>query len=351
MSKLESKDWGTTPDGTRVSLFTLSNPAGLVAKITNYGGIVTELWTPDRNGAPGNIVLGFDNLDQYLGGHPFFGAIAGRVANRIAGAKFTLEGREYKLAANDGPNHLHGGLKGFDKKVWLAKPTASAPDAAGLELSCLSKDGEEGYPGNLAVSATYLLTDQNELRIDYSATTDQSTPINLTNHSYFNLAAAGDVLDHEVLIAASRYTPVDAGLIPTGEIVNVKDSPLDFTTPKTIGARLEKLKPNPGGYDHNYVLDHAGKLTALAARVRDPKTGRVLEVYTTEPGLQLYTGNFLDGKLTGVGGMVYRQHSGLCLETQHFPDAVHQAAFPSIILRPGETYRSTTIFKLGGANN
>jgi aldose 1-epimerase len=344
MTRLEEKAWGHTPEGTAVKLFTLGNDKGMVARITTYGGIVTELHAPDRHGQSGNVVLGFDALEQYLKGHPFFGAIAGRVANRIGKAKFTLDGHEYTLAANNGPNHLHGGIKGFDKVVWQAKSLPASADAVAVQLTYLSKDGEEGYPGNLHATIVYTLTDDNELKIDYTATTDKPTPVNLTNHSYFNLAYSGDVLGHELLLRADRYTPVDEMLIPTGEIASVKNTPLDFTRPTPIGARIDQLKPKPGGYDHNFVLNSAGNSLALAARVYEPKTGRVLEVRTTEPGIQLYTGNFLDGSLTSIGGLVCRQHGGFCLETQHFPDAVHHPAFPSIILRPDQTYKTSTVF-------
>ena len=333
------------PDGTTVKLFCLANSRGMTAGITTYGAIVTELQVPDQDGQFGNVVLGFDNLDLYLKGHPFFGAIAGRVANRIAKARFSLDGREYALAANDGVNHLHGGSKGFDKVVWEAKPLPATEKEVAVQFSYLSHDGEEGYPGNLVTTVVYALTNDNELRIDFTAKTDKATPVNLTNHSYFNLAYHGNVHGHELLLAADRYTPTDEMLVPTGEILSVKGTPLDFTRPTPIGACMGELKSRPMGYDHNYVLNSGGKSLALAARVFEPATGRVLEVHTTEPGLQLYTGNFLDGSLTSTGGLVCAQHSGFCLETQHFPDAVNHSNFPSIILRPGEVYKSTTIFK------
>lgn len=345
MIDIEEKLWGHTAEGTAVKLFTLRNPNGVLFKITTYGAIITELHAPDRHGRAANIVLGFDNLEQYLKGHPSFGATIGRVANRIARAEFTLEGRVCKLAANNGRNHLHGGWKGFDKRVWNATPVRISEDEAGVRFTYRSPDGEEGYPGNLEVTATYGLTSANELTVDFTAVTDQATPLNLTNHSYFNLAGSGDVLDHELEIAAERYTPSDAELIPTGEIAPVKGTPLDFAAPAKIGARIQQLKPNPGGYDHNYVLDGAAGEMRFAARAYEPKSGRVLEVLTTEPGLQLYTGNFLDGTLTGVGGIVYHQHSGFCLETQHYPDSVHHPHFPNTILRPGQTFRSSTVFR------
>ena len=347
MMKLEQRDWGKISDGAMVNRFTLTNSKGTTAKVTSYGATLTELRVPDRNGTVANVVLGFGNLDAYLKGHPFFGVTAGRVANRIGKARFSLEGREYTLAANNGQNHLHGGIKGFDKVLWQGKALPTTGHDAAVEFSYFSEDGEEGYPGNLSVTVTYTLTENNELQIDYKATTDKATPINLTNHSYFNLAGSGDILDHELTIQADRYTPIDAELIPTGEIASVKDTPLDFTSPMSIGARIDQLKPVPGGYDHNYVLNSRGRSPALAAHVYEPKTGRVMEVLTTEPGIQLYTGNFLDGELTGHGGVVYNKHAGLCLETQQFPDAVNHPNFPSTILRPGETYKSTTRYKFG----
>jgi len=345
MTRIDEQPWGQTQDGTPVKLFTLSNSKGMVAKITTYGAIITEIRVPDRNGKSGNVVLGFDKLDQYLKGHPFFGAVAGRVGNRIAKGRFTLDGHEYKLAVNNGPNHLHGGIKGFDKVVWNAKPLHANAKETALQLSYLSKDGEEGYPGNLAVTVTYTLTEENELRIDYSAKTDKATPVNLTNHSYFNLAESGTILDHELMINADRYTVTDDTLIPTGEIAPVAGTPLDFRKPTPIGARFDQIQKKPKGYDDNFVLNSGGKALALAARVYEPKTGRVMEVLTTQPGVQLYTGNFLDGKLTGPNGQVYAQHTGFCLETQHFPDSVNHPNFPSTILRPGQSFKSTTIFK------
>jgi aldose 1-epimerase len=342
---VQKQAFGKTPDGKEVDLYVLTNARGMTAKVMTYGGIVTELTAPDKAGKFENVVLGFDNLKDYLAGHPYFGAITGRVANRIAGAKFTLDGKEYKLAANDGPNSLHGGKKGFDKVVWKADAAAGVAGVV-LKLTYRSPDGEEGYPGNLSVTVTYELTNDNELKIDYTAKTDKATPINLTHHGYYNLATpkAGDVLGHELMIAADKYTPTDDKLVPTGKVEPVKGTPLDFTTPTAIGARIDKLKNEPRGYDHNYVR-RGGKSLALAARVREPKTGRVMEVYTTEPGLQFYSGNFLSGKEKGHGGVVYRQHQGFCLEAQHFPDSVHHANFPSTILRPGETYRQTTVYK------
>ncbi len=334
-------DFGRTADGTPVEIFTLTNAHGLSAKITKYGTIITELHVPDRNGKFGDVVLGFDNLEQYLKGHPFFGAVAGRVANRIAGAQFELDGKTYKLAANNGPNSLHGGKKGFDKYVWKAEPQAGAA----VKFTHSSPDGDEGYPGKVDVTMVMSLTDANELTIDYTAVTDAPTPINLTNHSYFNLACGGDILKHELRLVADQYTPAGPGLIPTGEIRSVKGTPFDFTTAQPIGARLAEIGAEPPGYDTNFVLRPGGPGPRLAARVREPGSGRVLEVLTTEPAVQFYTGNFLNGSVTGKGGTAYGRHSGFCLETQHFPDSVHHANFPSTILRPGQTYRQTTVHR------
>ncbi len=342
---IETSSFGQMPDGTPVKLYTLRNAQGITVKVTDYGLIITELWVPDRNGKAGNVVLGFDTLDRYLNGHPFFGAIAGRVANRIANARFTIDGKEYTVTRNSNPNHIHGGAKGFDKKVWTATPMPVTQDDAAVEFSCLSPDGEEGYPGNLTVTVRYTLTARGELRIDYSATTDKPTPVNLTNHSYFNLAGAGDVLGHELTLAADFYTPSDEALIPTGEIRTVKGTPLDFTQTTTIGARAAQTGLKPGGYDHNFVLRGGGQSLALAATVFEPTTGRVLEALTTEPGVQLYTANHLDGSIVGTGGVKYPRHAGFCLETQHYPDSVNQPHFPSVVLRPGQTYRTTTVFR------
>jgi aldose 1-epimerase len=340
-STVHTPNFGKLPDGTAADLFTLTNANGLIAKVTNYGAIITELHVPDRQGKLGDVVLGFDHLAPYLHRHPYFGATVGRVANRIAKAQFTLDGQTCKLAANNGPNHLHGGLKGFDKVMWKAQPM---PGAA-VKFTYTSADGEEGYPGKLEVAVVMALTDANDLRIDYTATTDKPTPVNLTNHSYFNLAGEGTVLAHELTLAADYYTPVDGGLIPTGEIAAVKGTPMDFTSPQPIGARFSQLPGNESGYDHNFVLRGGGKSLAPAARVFEPKSGRVMEALTTEPGVQLYTANFLDGSLTGKRGVVYRQHSAFCLETQHYPDSVNQPKFPSTILRPGQTYRHTTVYR------
>jgi aldose 1-epimerase len=347
-ASVKKETFGKTNDGVAVDQYILTNPAGMTAKVITYGAILTELDTPDRDGKMADVVLGFDNLKDYLERNPHFGSTVGRVANRIAKGKFTLDGKEYTLAVNNGPNSLHGGRKGFDKQLWKAEPK-SASNGAAVEFSYVSKDGEEGYPGNLSVRVVYTLTNDNALRIDYTATTDKATPVNLTNHSYFNLAGAksGDILDHELMIAADKYTPADDTLIPTGEIKPVKDTPLDFTQPRRIGERIAQLKSYPGGgYDHNFVLSSGGKgEPALAARVSEPKTGRIMEMLTTEPAVQFYTGNYLNGTLTGRGGVLYKKHAGFCLEAQHFPDAVHHDNFPSIILKPGETYKQTTIYK------
>ena len=340
---IETKDFGKTADGIPVKLFVLKNSAGMTVKVMNYGGIITEVHTPDRNGKMGNVVLGFDNVERYLQGHPFFGAIAGRVANRIANGKFTLDGATYSLAINNGANHLHGGLKGFDKKVW---DTLVLPDG-GVQMSIVSPDGEEGYPGTLRVSVTYRLTEKNEIRIDYEATTDKATPINLTNHSYFNLAGQGDVLGHVLRLNADHATAVDEGLIPTGEIVSVKGTPLDFTTPHSLGERYEQTGLTPPGYDHNFVVNNPGAGLRLAAVMVEPVSGRTLEVDTTEPGIQLYTGNFLDGTVVGTGGVKYPKRGGFCLETQHYPDSINHPNFPTVVLRPGNTWRSTTVFRFG----
>ncbi|HVA44872.1 MAG TPA: aldose epimerase family protein [Pirellulales bacterium] len=336
--------FGSLPDGRQVDQFTLTNDHGLTVKIINYGAILTSVRVPDKNGKPGEVTLGFDTLAPYLAGHPYFGATCGRVANRIAKGRFTLDGVEYKLATNNGPNHLHGGLKGFDKALWTAEPI-DKPGAVGVRLSHVSPDGDEGYPGKLSVTVAYTLTDKNELKIDYTATTDKATPINLTNHTYWNLADGGksDVLGHVLEIHADRYVPVDANLIPTGELKSVKGTPMDFTKPMEIGSRMDRVPGEPKGYDHCYVLNQEppGALT-LAARLREPASGRVMEIYTTEPAIQLYTGNFLDASIQSRGA-VYRQHHAFCLEAEHYPDAINQPKFPSTVLKPGETYRQTTV--------
>jgi aldose 1-epimerase len=345
--KVQKQSFGKTADGTAVDLFVLTNASGATAKVMSYGVTITELHVPDRNGKLGDVVLGHDTLQDYLAGHPFFGCICGRVANRIAKGKFTLGGKEYTLHVNNGPNSLHGGKKGFDKYVWKPEPVQSA-DGAAVKFSHTSPDGDEGYPGTLSVTVTYTLTNQNELKIDYTATTDKATPVNLTNHSYFNLAGAGsgDILGHELMLAADRYTPTDETLIPTGELKPVRGTPLDFTTPTPIGARITQLPAfTGGGYDHNFVLNGGGKGLALGAGVYESKSGRVLEMFTTEPGVQLYTGNHLNIKGKGKAGASYGKHAGFCLEAQHFPDSINKPEFPSVVLEPGKTYRQTTVYK------
>jgi len=329
------------PDGTGVDLFTLTNSAGLIAKVASYGTIITELHVPDRTGKMGDVVLGFDNLAQYLKGHPYFGCTVGRVANRIAKGAFTLDGKAYSLAVNNGPNHLHGGIVGFDKVVWKTAILAGAA----VKFTHFSRDGDEGYPGNLRVAVLMQLTDANELVINYTAETDKATPVNLTNHSYFNLAGHGDVLGYEMQIAADYYTASDEESIPTGEILPVKGSPLDFTTPQPVGSRFAQIKTKPVGYDNNYVINGGGKGLAFAARVREPGSGRVMELFTTEPGVQLYTANYFDGSLVGKQNQTYLPHAGFCLETQHYPDSVNKSSFPSVILQPGQVYRQTTVHK------
>ena len=346
---ITGQPFGSTPDGKSAQLYTLTNAAGMKVQITNYGGIITSLSVPDRNGVSADVVLGYDHLDQYIKSNPFFGALIGRYGNRIAAGKFSLNGETYTLAVNNGVNHLHGGIRGFDKVVWDAN-TAQTEQAVSLKLSYLSVDGEEGYPGNLQAQVTYSLTNDNELQISYHATTDKPTVCNLTNHSYFNLkdGGASPILNHVLQINADRYTPVDATLIPTGELAPVEGTPFDFRRSTAIGARIsddnEQLK-NGGGYDHNFVFNgEMGKLR-LVATVSEPTTGRVMQVYTTEPGVQFYSGNFLDGSITGKKGVVYQKRSGLCLETQHFPDSPNQPNFPTTTLNPGETYQSKTVYK------
>ena len=343
---IAKSEFGKLPDGRVADLYTLTNKNGLVMKITNYGGTVTSLSVPDKNGTLADIVLGFDNIQSYLKATAYFGAIVGRYGNRIAKGKFEIDGIPYTLAKNNGPNTLHGGLVGFDKVIWDAD-RINDTTGVGLKLHYMSKDGEEGFPGNLDVTVTYLLTNTNEFRIDYKAKTDKATPLNLTHHSYFNLAGAGngDVLGHLVMIDAQRYTVVDSNLIPTGELPDVKGTPFDFTKEQAIGAKINELGGNPVGYDHNYVLNSGGAKLARAARVTEPVSGREMEVYTDQPGVQFYTGNFLDGTLKGKEGKVYNQYYGFCFETQKFPDSPNQPAFPNSILKPGEEYKSTTIYK------
>ena len=345
---IEVKPFDQTPLGEKVDLYSLANSHGLKAEIMTYGAIVVSLQVPDRQGRMDDIVLGYGNLTEYLAKNPYFGAIVGRYGNRIAKGKFTLDGVEYSLAANDGENHLHGGIKGFDKVVWKAEPIKHR-DGVGLKLMYLAKDAEEGYPGNLSCTVTYTLTERNELKIEYLATTDKPTVVNLTHHGYFNLTGCQrDILGHEIMLNADSFTPVDAGLIPTGELRLVKGTPMDFTRPTPIGDRVgsdyEQLKFG-GGYDHNWVLNGGGRVLMLAARVYEATTGRVMEVLTTEPGIQFYCGNFLDGTITGKKGIVYNHRYGFCLETQHYPDSPNKPNFPSTVLRPGEKYETTTIYR------
>lgn len=352
--KVEKKSFGTV-GGKEVSLFTMANNKGMTTTITNYGGIVVTLTAPDSKGKFEDVVLGYDKLDGYLKETPYFGAIVGRYGNRICKGKFTVDGKEYTLAINNKPNALHGGLKGFDKVVWDAESFTEA-NAVGLKLTYLSKDGEEGYPGNLRSTVTYRLTNDNELKIDYEATTDKATPVNLTNHTYFNLAGQGkgDILDHEMMLNADKFTPVDETLIPTGELKPVKGTPFDFTKTTRIGARINNTEDPQikfgGGYDHNFVLNRTGPGLSLAAKVTEPKSGRVMEVLTTEPGVQFYTGNVLDGTIVGKGGSVYKHRFAFCLETQHYPDSPNKPEFPTTILKPGQQYKTTTVYRFSATS-
>jgi len=338
--------FGKVNDHIEVDLYTLTNGHGTQVEITNYGGIIKSILVPDRKGNLGDIVLGFDNLKDYLTQNPFFGCIAGRFANRIKNAQFSLAGIDYQLAQNDNPHHLHGGIQGFDKVIWDGEGSESS-DKAALRLSYLSKDGEEGYPGNLAVTVLYSLTDDDRLEISYHATTDQTTIVNLTNHTYFNLAGQGDILSHELLLNASQFTPVDNTLIPTGEYRSVADTPFDFRKPMEIGSRIENTDEQlrfGKGYDHNFVIDQDKAAPTLAASVFERLSGRRLEVYTTQPGVQFYSGNFLTTDVIGKAGAIYDKRSGFCLETQHFPDAPNQPGFPPVDLHPGHEYQHTTVF-------
>jgi len=345
---IKTESFGRTPQGEQVQLYVLTNANGVKAQIMDYGATVVSLEVPDRDGKMADVVLGYDNLRDYIKNSPYFGAIVGRYGNRIAKGRFTLEGVEYTLAKNNGENHLHGGIKGFDKVLWKSE-SVNKPNAVGVKFSYLSKDGEEGYPGNLDCSVTYLLTNDNELKIEYLATTDKPTPVNLTHHGYFNLTGCErDILGHELMLKADRFTPVDSGLIPTGELRPVKGTVMDFTKPTPIGARInsddQQIKFG-GGYDHNWVLKRTGRGLSPAARVYEPSSGRIMEVLTTEPGVQCYSGNFLDGTITGKGGIVYKHRYGFCLETQHYPDSPNKPNFPSVILRPGQKYAQTTIYR------
>ena len=346
---MKKEFFGKLPDGRELFLFIFSNKNGVEVKITNYGGIITSIVTPDKFGKLSDIVLGFNKLEDYLNGHPYFGAIIGRFGNRIKNGKFTLNGTEYKLALNDGNNHLHGGIFGFDKVLWNYEIT-EVNGLESLKLSYLSKEGEEGYPGNLNITVCYSLTDTNELNIEYYAVTDKDTVVNLTNHSYFNLSGSDTILNHELKINADRFTPIDTTLIPTGELRLVNDTPLDFKTFKVIGQRIDddydQLKYG-NGYDHNFILNKNDNSLSLAAEVFDPIKGRTLEVSTTEPAIQFYSGNFLDGSLTGKEGKTYIRRGGLCLETQHYPDSPNKPDFPNVILKPGNEYKQTTIYKFG----
>ena len=345
---ISKASFGSMPDGTPVEIYTLRNNNGMKVRIITYGGIVQSIKVPDKDGRLDDVVLGYDNLDGYLKNSPLFGAIVGRYGNRIANGKFTLDGREYTLAINGPPNHIHGGKKGFDKVIWKVLKADVGPQGPRLELVYFSKDGEEGYPGGLFVKATYTVTENNALRLDFKAATDKDTIVNLTHHSYFNLAGHGDILGHMVYINADRFTPVDSGLIPTGAFRPVNGTPFDFRRPTAIGARInqsdEQLKFG-NGYDQNWVINKPMGELALMARVTEPTTRRVLEVYSTEPGLQFYTGNFLGGTPTGKGGKVYERRSAFCMEPEHYPDSPNQPTFPSVELKPGETYRNTIIYK------
>ena len=340
---VQKEIFGKTADGEPVEIFTLTNSHGLKAKVTTWGACLVEMHVPDRKGALADVTLGFEKLDRYLAGHPHFGVTTGRFANRIAKGRFTLDGTSYTLATNNGANHLHGGPKGFDKRNWKASAEGNA-----VRFTYTSADGEEGYPGTLQVAVTYTLTDADELRLDYEATTDKPTVLNLTNHAYWNLAGAGegDILGHGLTLHASHYLPVDDGSIPTGKIEPVAGGPMDFTKPKTIARDFPQTAGKAGGYDHCFIIDHAqpGALT-IAAEIRDPASGRTMTISTTEPGIQLYTANHLDGTVTGKNGKAYKKNSAFCLETQHYPDSPNQPAFPTTVLRPGQTFRSTTVHR------
>jgi len=349
--KIESQPYGRLPNGIEITQYTLTNARGMSVQVITYGGIITALRVPDRHGNLGDVVLGHEALEGYLTNNPYFGCITGRFANRIAGGRFTLDGVTYQLAVNRAPNHLHGGQVGFDKRVWQAT-VEQGEDAVSLALAYLSKDGEENYPGNLLVTVTYTLTQENALRISYRASTDQPTVLNLTNHTYFNLAGGGTILDHALMINADHFTPIDEAMIPTGELQPVAGTPFDFRQPMRVGARIdapdEQLR-RAGGYDHNFVLNGPPGELRPAARLNDPTSGRVLEVSTTEPAVQLYTGNYLDGTIVGKGGVAYEPRAGLCLETQHFPDSPNHPHFPSTVLRPDQAFHSVTVFAFGVA--
>jgi len=341
---IEKVHYGKLPDGRQVDLFTLTNGSGMKVRLTNYGAVTVGVDVPDRDGKAADVTLGYDALPAWLADTCHFGATVGRFANRIAKGKFTLDGQTFALAINNGENSLHGGLKGFDKVLWDAIPVETA-DSVGMKFTYLSKDGEEGYPGNLKVTAVYSLTRDNEFKAEFTATTDKPTIVNLAHHTYWNLTGnggAGDVLGHALMLAADRYTPVDAGLIPTGELKDVKGTPMDFTKAVPIGERIAQVE---GGYDHNYVLRNQTGKVALAARVVEPTSGRIMEIYTDQPGVQFYSGNFLNGTVTGKGEVVYKKHAGFCLETQHYPDSPNHKDFPTVVLRPGQTYKHVMIHK------
>jgi aldose 1-epimerase len=351
MSGITEEAWGFLPTGQVISLYTFRNDKGLETSISNFGGRIVTLKVPDRTGKFEDIVLGYDLLKPYIDKNPFFGTLVGRYANRIANGEFALNGKKYTLAKNNGPNSLHGGLQGFDKKAWTAEITK---EGKALQLTYVSKDGEEGYPGTLTTVVTYSLSNDNALQIDYDATTDADTILNLTNHSYFNLAGHGhgSILDHQLTINADKFTPVNANLIPTGELRSVEGTPFDFRKPTAIGARIdaqdEQIKFGEG-YDHNFVLNRSGDAPSLAAKITDPQSGRVMEVLTTQPGMQLYTSNHISGEIQGKGSAIYRVRSAYCFETQHFPDTPNQPAFPTAVLKPGEKYHQTTIFRFSTA--
>lgn len=341
--KVEQSGFGKTEAGEAVTLFTCTNEHGLVLKLIDYGAIVVAVETPDRNGRLANINVGFTSLDGYLQRHPYFGATVGRFCNRVAKGKFSLNGKSYTLAVNNGANHLHGGLKGFDKQMWKGSPVKSASEV-GVKFTRRSPDGEEGYPGNLDVTVTYTLTNKNELKVEFSATCDQDTVLNLTNHNYWNLAGAGSgtILNHELTLMSDKYLPVDDGLIPTGKLADVKGTPLDFTAAHKIGERIQQIKADPVGYDHCFALRSQDGSLALAAKVKDPSSGRVMEILTTQPGIQFYSGNFLDGTPANGGN---KQYEGFCLETQHYPDSPNQPNFPSAVLKPGQKFHQTTVHR------
>ncbi|MGB6544968.1 MAG: aldose epimerase family protein [Candidatus Acidiferrales bacterium] len=344
---METSEYGKLPDGTPIQQFTLTNAKGAEIKVITFGATLTEVWMPDRKGLKRDIVLGFDSLDGYTGKEPYFGATVGRYANRIANGKFTLDGKSYQLAINDPPNSLHGGTVGFDRRVWKAEPV-EVPHAASVKFSYHSPDGEENYPGDLDVAVQYTLTDDNELKLDYTATTDKDTILNLTNHTYWNLAGAdsGDVLKQILMLNANSYTPVNANLIPTGEILPVARTAFDFTKPMAIGSRINDPDVQAHkGYDINYVVTGTPGTMRLAARAEDPASGRTMEVWTTQPGIQLYTSNYLDGTLNGKRGIHYKQYGAFALETQHFPDSINQPKFPPVVLHPGQTFHESTTYK------